>query len=154
MGKMADFKREFDKLGISFNIQPFMGNFQEREYPCSYTDAELSYLKSCYLNDDIVNAKTVEWKTGTNYKNTKGKPCRMGQMYAKIYPIGDAYRCCANGSQKLGNLIDGSFELLNEALPCECKQCFCWRCMLVEKEEDWSQHWVIPEKKKYENVNV
>lgn len=154
MEKMSDFKREFDRLGISFNIQPFMGNFQEREYPRGYTDAELSYLKSCYPNDDIVNTKTVEWKTGTAYKNTEGKPCRMGQMYAKIYPLGDAYRCCANGTQKLGNLIEGSFELLNEALPCESKQCFCWRCMLVENEESWSQHWIIPEKKSYENINV
>lgn len=145
--EMADYKKEFDKLGIPFNIQPFMGNFQEREYPKGYTDSELSYLKGCYAGDDIVNKKTVEWKTGTEHKNTSNSPCRMGQMYAKIYPIGDAYRCCANNTMKLGNLIDGSFKLLDEALPCEADLCHCWRCMLVGKEEDWSRHWVIPAKK-------
>jgi len=154
MSEMANYKKEFDKLKISFNMQPFMGKFEGREYPGGYTVSELSYLRGCYDNDDIINKKTIEWKTGTEYKTTEGKSCRMGQMYAKVYPIGDAYRCCANGSQKLGNLIDGSFELLNEALPCESKQCFCWRCMLVENEENWSQHWVIPEKKNYANVTV
>jgi MoaA/NifB/PqqE/SkfB family radical SAM enzyme len=142
--KMADYKKEFDKLRISFNIQPFMGHFQEREYPKGYTDSELSYLKECYTDNDIVNKKTIEWKTGTEYKNTKGKLCRMGQMYAKIYPVGDAYRCCGNPSRKIGNLVEGTFELLDEALPCECEQCHCWRCMLAGEEESWSQHWVIP----------
>jgi hypothetical protein len=154
MNEMANYKKEFDKLKISFNMQPFMGKFEGREYPAGYTDSELSYLKGCYDNDDIINKKTIEWKTGTEYKTTESKSCRMGQMYAKVYPIGDAYRCCANGSRKLGNLIDGTFELLDEAAPCECKQCYCWRCMLVENEKNWSPHWVIPEKKNYENVNV
>jgi len=151
--KMIGYKKEFAKLNIPFNIQPFMGHFQGRDYPKSYTDLELYYLKNCYANDDVVNIKTIEWKTGTEYKNTKGKPCRMGQMYAKIYPIGDAYRCCADGSEKLGNLIDGTFELLDEALPCGCKQCFCWRCMLAGEEESWSRHWVVPEKREYK-INV
>ncbi|MFH1202405.1 MAG: radical SAM protein [Candidatus Omnitrophota bacterium] len=142
--KMSDYKKRFDKLGIPFNIQPFMGRFQEREYPGGYTDAELAYLKECYSEEDIVNKKTIEWKTGSEYKSTKGKPCRMGQMYAKIYPIGDAYRCCGNPSRKIGNLIDGTFKLLDKTLPCECEQCFCWRCMLAGEEKSWSQHWVIP----------
>ncbi|MFH1283897.1 MAG: radical SAM protein [bacterium] len=149
MEKMADYKKEFDKLKISFNIQPFMGHFQGRDYPKGYTDSELSYLKGCYANDDIINKKTVEWKTGSEQKNTKGIPCRMGQMYAKVYPLGDAYRCCANSVQKIGNLVDDTFELLNEALPCESDLCYCWRCMLVDKEEHWAQHWVVPEKKDY-----
>lgn len=147
LAKMPQYKKEFDKLNIPFNIQPFMGDYEGRKYPAGYTDSELSYLKECYDNEDIVNKKTVEWKTGTENKNTSGKPCRMGQMYAKIYPIGDAYRCCANNTKKLGNLIDGSFKLLDEALPCEDGLCYCWRCMLVEQEEKWSQHWVIPGRK-------
>jgi len=150
--KMAEYKREFDKLGIPFNIQPFMGKFDGRDYPSGYTEGELSCLKDCYDNEDIINKKTIEWKTGTDYKNTKGRCCRMGQMYAKIYPVGDAYRCCANPSRKLGNLIEGTFSLLGNALPCECEQCFCWRCMLVENEENWAQHWVIPQKRQYKEI--
>lgn len=149
MDKMAGFKKEFDKLGISFNLQPYMGNFNGKEYPAGYDAQELAHLKDCYDNNDIVNTKTVEWKTGTDYKKTKNKLCRMGQMYAKIYPNGDAYRCCGSVKGAIGNLFNGTFKLLDEALPCDCEPCFCWRCMLVEKEPSWTQHWIVPEKKNY-----
>lgn len=152
MDKMAGFKKEFDKLGIPFNMQPYMGNFNGKEYPAGYAAEELVHLKACYGNDDIVNTKTVEWKTGTDYKKTKDKLCRMGQMYAKIYPNGDAYRCCGPHKKTIGNIFNGTFKLLDEALPCDCEPCFCWRCMLVEKEESWAQHWVIPEKRSYGGV--
>lgn len=72
--------------------------------------------------------------------------CRMGQMYAKVYPIGDAYRCCAKGTAKMGNLLDGSFKLSDEPLLCESEHCFCWRCMMAGEEDTWAQHWVIPHK--------
>lgn len=143
--KMAQYKSEFDKLRISFNIQPYLGFYEGKEYPAGYTDSELIYLKQCYDDDHIVNKKTIEWKTGSEHRNMKDGLCRMGQMYAKIYPVGDVYRCCANGSAKIGNLFDGSFELSNEPLPCECDHCFCWRCMLVAQENNWAQHWVIPQ---------
>ncbi|MDD5130367.1 MAG: radical SAM protein [Candidatus Omnitrophica bacterium] len=147
MPQMAGFKKEFDKLGIPFNMQPYMGFLNDKEYPAAYSDQELFYLKGCYDNEDIVNTKTVEWKTGTDYKQTRGRLCRMGQMYAKIYPNGDAYRCCGPHKKTIGNLFDGTFKLLDEALPCDCEPCFCWRCMLVEKEQSWAQHWVVPENK-------
>ncbi|MCX5694693.1 MAG: radical SAM protein [Candidatus Omnitrophica bacterium] len=150
MDKMASYKKEFDKLGISFNMQAYMGKFNGKDYPGGYDASELSHLKGCYEDDDIVNKKTIEWKTGTEYKKTKGKPCRMGQMYAKIYPNGDAYRCCGNLKETIGNLFDGTFKLLDEAQPCNCEPCFCWRCMLVEQEAGWSPHWIVPEKKIYQ----
>jgi MoaA/NifB/PqqE/SkfB family radical SAM enzyme len=149
MGKMAGFKKEFDKLGISFNMQPYMGFLNGKEYPAGYDAEELAHLKGCYDNEDIVNTKTIEWKTGTDYKKTKDKLCRMGQMYAKIYPNGDAYRCCGPHKETIGNIFNGTFKLFNEARPCDCEPCFCWRCMLVEKEPSWTQHWIVPGKKDY-----
>ena len=144
MSEMGKYKSEFDRLKISFNIQPYLGWYQDREYPAGYTDSEMAHLKSCYNDEDIVNKKTIEWKTGVKKRNMSGKPCRMGQMYAKVYPIADAYRCCAQSSASLGNLIDGSFKLSDEPLLCKDEHCFCWRCMLVGEEDSWAQHWVIP----------
>lgn len=146
MEKMGTYKAEFDKVGISFNIQPYLGWYQDKEYPAGYTDSELVHLRSCYKEDDIVNKKTIEWKTGAEKRNMQGRPCRMGQMYAKVYPTADAYRCCAKATAKIGNLIDGSFKLSDESLPCESEHCFCWRCMLTGQEDNWAQHWVIPHK--------
>jgi MoaA/NifB/PqqE/SkfB family radical SAM enzyme len=144
---MPGYKSEFDKLGIYFYMQPYLGFYEGREYPAGYTDSELAYIKQCYDDEDIVNKKTIEWKTGVKQRNLKGKSCRMGQMYAKIYPVGDAYRCCADGCAKIGNLFDGSFELYNDPLACDSEHCFCWRCMTVGQENNWAQHWVIPQKK-------
>lgn len=146
MDRMGEYKSKFDKLGISFNIQPYLGWYQEKEYPPGYTDSELSYLRSCYDNEDIVNKKTIEWKTGAEKRNLKGRFCRMGQMYAKVYPNGGVYRCCAKDTAKVGNLIDGTFKLFDEPSPCESEHCFCWRCMTVGEEANWAQHWVIPHK--------
>lgn len=146
LGKVAEYKSKFDELGIPFNMQPYLGFYREKEYPMGYSDEELSFLRECYQDDDIVNKKTIEWKTNQPKRNMKGKPCRMGQMYAKIYPTGEAYRCCASDVLRIGNLIEGTFELLNEPLPCESEHCFCWRCMLMDNEEGWKQHWVIPHK--------
>lgn len=144
MDEMGKYKSEFDRLGISFNIQPYLGWYQDREYPAGYTNSELTCLKSCYSDEDIINKKTIEWKTGAQKRNMQGRRCRMGQMYAKVYPTADAYRCCAQATAKLGNLIEGSFKLLDEPLPCESEHCFCWRCMLAGEENNWAQHWVIP----------
>lgn len=142
----AKYKSEFDKFGIPFNMQPYLGFYKGKEYPMGYSSEELLLLKDCYREDDIVNKKTIEWKTSAPKRNMRDKPCRMGQMYAKIYPTGDVYRCCANEVSGLGNLIDGTFELIEEALPCESEHCFCWRCMLECEEKNWGQHWVIPKK--------
>ena len=144
--EMFDYKVQINDAGASFNIQPYMGVYENRKYPSDYRESELSYFKKCYNDEDIVNKKTIEWKTEAKQRKMKGKLCRMGQMYAKIFPVGDVYRCCGNGSSKLGNIFDGTFELLNDAMPCECEHCFCWRCMLEDEEKNWGQHWVVPQK--------
>lgn len=144
--KVPQYKVRFDELHIPFNMQPYLGFYKDKEYPMNYTEEELSFLKKCYKDDDIVNRKTIEWKTSQPKRDMKNYNCRMGQMYAKIYPNGDAYRCCANKVAKIGNLIEGTFELENEALPCDGEHCFCWRCMIEGEDDKWKQHWVIPKK--------
>jgi MoaA/NifB/PqqE/SkfB family radical SAM enzyme len=143
---MSKYKLEVEKAGMNFSILPFTGTFDGRLYPDEYLESERKIMNSdCDINP--VNKKTIDWRTGEQKNTTKGKLCRMGQMYAKIHPDGEAYRCCGEGSSKLGNLIDETFELLEEPAPCECEQCPCWRCMLVGQEKDWSSHWIIPKKK-------
>ena len=146
LAEVPNYKREFDALGIPFNLQPYLGWYNNKEYPMGYSDEELSFLKACYGSDDIVNKKTMEWKIGSPKRDMRGQPCRMGQMYAKIYPTGDAYRCCASGGAYIGNLIEGTFQLNSEPLPCDGEHCHCWRGMLVSQEEGWKRHWVIPHK--------
>jgi MoaA/NifB/PqqE/SkfB family radical SAM enzyme len=142
----SGYKAKFDKLGIPLNLQPMLGFHNGKEYPMAYTDEEIAGLKECYGDDDIVNRKTIEWKTAQPKRDMRGRKCRMGQMYAKVYPNGNAYACCAKGAPYIGNLFDGTFELTNEPEECTAEHCHCWRCMLVDREDNWKQHWVIPHK--------
>lgn len=142
---MPEYKCAVENSGMHFSILPFTGVFKNRSYPEGYLDSERQIMDT-EDKVNIVNKKTMLWKVGEQKNATKGKLCRMGQMYAKIHPNGQAYRCCGMGSSTLGNLVDGTFELLDEPLSCECGQCPCWRCMLVGKEDGWSSHWLIPKR--------
>ena len=151
LADMAKYKQEVESLGIRFSILPFTGNFEGRSYPAEYTDQERKQML-IFEEADIVNKKTIDWKLDKEKNITKGKFCRMGQMYARINPDANAYRCCGDGGAGghngyLGNLIEGSFRLLDSPSLCECSQCPCWRCMLVGEEQNWAEHWVIPHSK-------
>jgi len=144
---MPAYKLEVEKAGMHFSILPFSGQFEGRSFPRGYTERELMVINDDYKGGDIVNKKTIDWNMGEQKNNTKGKLCRMGQMYGKIRPNGLVHRCCGSRASELGNIIDGTFKLLEEPLTCESEQCPCWRCMLVSDEEQWSAHWVIPHKR-------
>lgn len=140
--EMAKYKKLVEESGIPFSILPFNGKFSGREYPQNYTDDEKKLMT--FDDSNEVNKETIDWRTDSKKSSVKGKLCRMGQMYARIYPDAEVYRCCGNGALRLGNLIDKTFKLLEEPMPCECDNCPCWRCMLVDKEEHWPAHWTTP----------
>lgn len=137
LSKMAEYKERVEGLGVQFILQPFIGEYEKRKYPQGYTEGEREYFK---IFKDSCNISTLDFKT-TNESDKKGKLCRMGQNYAFIHPDGEADRCCKDHSVTLGNVIDGTFRLLEEPAPCTIKECNCWRCMLVETEPGWVQHW-------------
>ena len=142
---MPRYKREVQRSGMSFSVLPFTGIFDGRSFPDGYLESERRIV--CADNGvSVVNKKTADWKMGDQKNKTKGRLCRMGQMYAKIHPDGEVLRCCGIGGGKLGNFIDGALELLKDPAPCSCEKCPCWRCMLVEEEKDWLPHWVIPKR--------
>ena len=141
--KMAEYKKAVEEIEIRFSILPYNGEFEDRKYPQDYTGLEKSLLMGAGGLDDV-NKDTIDWKTDEKRSSQKGQLCRMGQMYARFYPDGEVYRCCGNGALRLGNLLDGTFKLLEEPLLCECDNCPCWKCMLVDKEDYWVKYWINP----------
>lgn len=148
LGKLKEYKETFGSNHISFDIMPFRGKYQGREYPKGYSEEEKELIRNC---DPRTGTRMLESYSGEDEKklSPKGKICRMGQRYTKIHPDGTAYRCCLIKEQGiLGNLIDGTFSLYEEPKVCEYDKCPCWVAMIVGKEKDWLFHWVIPKGQK------
>jgi len=143
LDRMKKYKAAFGRHHISFDIMPFRGEYQGRIYPKEYIAGEKELIKNCDSNLAI-STRMLDWYD-KDKTSRKGQLCRMGQMYTKIHPNGDAYRCCyIDDRGKLGNLIDGTFSLWEEARPCEYIECPCWTAMIVGREKEWLSHWVIP----------
>lgn len=136
--KINDCQPPFENLHVPFIIHPFSGEFNGKSYPKAYEMEEVSKIYSL----DEASRLIMGWRKGEN-KVTKGKPCRMGQIYGRIYPNGDVYRCCAEGGLlKLGNICADEFKLLDEPLECSSENCPCWKSMIVSEEERWTHLWL------------
>jgi len=147
MKDMDKYKNKFEQSGISLSILPFKGEYGGKTYPESYTQEEREYLRR--LGTANYAEKTLDFAFDKEKRNTKNKLCRMGQMYAKIRPNGEVHNCCAENALKLGNILDGTFSLLEEPFLCGQDNCPCWRCMVVGNENYWSEHWPVPPDARY-----
>lgn len=135
--QMYDVKQIFIKKGIDFVIQPFRGKYQGLSYPDAYTDEEKEILNICSPG----NPEGLFTHHLGEKKDKEKRLCRMGQVYAKIYPNGEAHRCCAEGVGRIGNIInDKDFTLLSEPTYCDVS-CPCWKAMIVDKEPVWLHYW-------------
>lgn len=141
------YKDVFAQYDIPMYFLPFKGRYNRKEYPDNYTQEEKGYLKK--LGANIVSEKTLDFAFTKDKKNDENKLCRMGQMYAKIWPNGQVFRCCLSTTLSLGNIFDGTFALLEHPLSCREDNCPCWKRMLIGNEEYWLEHWPVPPDAKY-----
>ncbi len=146
LGRMAEYKKRFNDAKISFDIMPFRGTYQGREYPQGYDESEKKILcEAAPKTAPPMFAAYDQKKSPAPSNPHAGKLCRMGQMYTKIQPDGTAYRCCkAEPAGKLGNLIDGTFSFYEHPQPCGYTGCSCWRAMIVDQEQNWLRCWLSP----------
>ncbi|HOW28095.1 MAG TPA: radical SAM protein [Elusimicrobiota bacterium] len=150
LSQMKQFRQVFVENGLSFDIMPFRGKYQGRDYPQGYTDSEKEMIRQC---DPRTASRMLsafdQKKTPESLNPHAGKLCRMGQMYAKIMPDGTVSRCCHHRhSPLIGNLLDGTFVFYEEAKTCPETQCSCWIPMVVEQEKNWNSHWISPNERK------
>jgi MoaA/NifB/PqqE/SkfB family radical SAM enzyme len=170
----AGLKTTFKQEGIPFYILPFIGTYKGRILPKDYSREErLAYDGVLKENDSAANISRdlLNWRTGSNApvfvpgrdapvkSGAAGTPrperdvvCRMGQMYAKIYPSGKTQRCCGfvgdilseGHHADLGNIFrDPAFKLHSGPVRCTKTPCPCERCMLIGGEEKWESRWKI-----------
>ena len=136
--KMKEYKDLSGKNNVEFTIQAYRGEFDGKKYPSGYTDSEKGLIGICA---EGATGRILKHQTEEREKKEQ-KLCRMGQMYAKIYPNGDVFRCCIpEVDNKIGNIFDDNFKLLDEPALCERVPCPCWRAMIVSKENEWGHFW-------------
>ncbi len=133
-------RSECERKDIKLVIQPFRGKYKEMVYPGSYSESEKKMLKP-YGASSL--SSEIQFNFHLEEKQKENKLCYMGYQYGKIYASADVYKCCSTGAEKLGNLIDNEdFSLLEKPMPCEIKNCLCWRRMLAGEEDKWMTLWV------------
>ncbi|MCK9603702.1 MAG: radical SAM protein [Candidatus Omnitrophica bacterium] len=157
--KMGEIMRAVEADGIEFKIIPFNGEFKGRHYPQGYTLEEKTLLREAVdsslsrdLNTRWLNWHVKEDDAGEDKNNTvaaTSRLCRMGQMYAKIFPDGKVTRCCSPQSDILGNIFSDDFKILDEEKPCYVDKCPCFKGMFVGKEDDWLSYWGSPRHPEY-----
>ena len=167
-------KKAIQTMNIPFFVHPYSGFYEDRQYPQSYTEKDKKFIydidcesetelvwrqerKSKYKDKKNINIGTKLSKEEIEKfqqdkqkqfeekkKIGKYKICEMGQMYARIYPNGNTYRCCSNdGNTYLGNLFDKSIKLLEQPEKCyDIDNCRCWRCMVPGEESRWLHTWL------------
>ncbi|HLD29536.1 MAG TPA: hypothetical protein VJC03_04280, partial [bacterium] len=147
LAEMGEYRKRFEEVHISFDIMPFRGTYRGREYPEGYTEEEKRLLRSI---DPRTASRMLDVYAGGENKGKplnphKGKKCRMGQVYVKIHPDGQAYRCCLIKEKgKKGNIIEGTFAFDEDPQVCDLDKCPCWVAMVVGEEDNWLFHWKTP----------
>lgn len=151
--KIPGYKEKFESNGIQFIVQIFSGHYKEKKYPQEYSLEEKDFLKK--ITGKMLNSTNkVICEEKLNPKKPGGRTCRMGQMYAKIFPDGKAYRCCVTNAEYLGNVFEEDFRLLDRPKECFAGECPCYKAMIPGKEKEWLKHWEYrwhPEWKRTDN---
>lgn len=136
-------KEEMEKNNIQFLIIPLSGNHFGKKYPECYSSQEREFLERLsVLTSNPASKDMADFKLKEENKNLKKRLCRMGQNFGMIRPNADAYRCCTfEKAAYLGNLIEGTFKLLDSPQWCEITPCNCYKAMLVGEEQKCLSQW-------------
>lgn len=116
LNKLIYFKKRFSEMDIDIFVLPFIGQYQNIKYPQGYTNSERRFISS------LSNKEYIKYQL--NSINPKGRLCKTGFRYFKLFPNGSIIRC-ASSNNILGNIEDKNFQLLEEVTPCEVEFCIC-----------------------------
>jgi len=119
LAKFEEIYNEFKKSGIILTPSSFIGRYQDKIYPASYTKEEYN----------IIRKFTVE-KNDDNPNITKGKityqgiDCSAGSAHIIISEKGEVSRCHSD-RKSLGNIYQKNVKLFPCPQKCTAKVCAC-----------------------------
>jgi MoaA/NifB/PqqE/SkfB family radical SAM enzyme len=127
--RLVALRDHFTSQGVRFNVQP---EKQDRDV-IDYDDGQRAQLVQLGGHNN----------TGMIAPSFEGQACWAGARYFIVDHRGEAYRCYParrQRSERLGNLLAGTFRLSREATPCHYTYCSCsvphQRGMVAKKDVD------------------
>ncbi|HBL16282.1 MAG: hypothetical protein A2X36_04320 [Elusimicrobia bacterium GWA2_69_24] len=117
--RLEGWYRACEESDLRCKVWPFMGTWEGKSYPQSYSEEERHrlgrLLGSLEQRDYVVDRK-----------NTRGRACYSGCVYATVKPNGEVYRCGGAGELgRVGNLFDADFRMWEAPTPCPVEHCVC-----------------------------
>ncbi|MBN1823125.1 MAG: radical SAM protein [Endomicrobiales bacterium] len=117
--RLDEWVSEVRLAGEFLRVIPFVGTYNGKDYPFSYSKEERKVLGMGEV-----------WE---NNVKRKGKLCKAGMKGALIYPDGKVGRCGQIGERRvLGNIFEKELVLLKEPEVCDAEICPCLESEVVD----------------------
>ena len=133
LAKLHEWDEEFHRLGVEdMCVGPFWGKWRGMEFPAAYSPGEQELLR-LYSERSYLGEQPMR-----TWDNPMGMRCAAGRDYVFITHSGDVQRCSMVCEPPLGNLLEGSVELLESATRCPSGSCPCpdlWHLIEDDKQE-------------------
>ncbi|MGE4357604.1 MAG: glycosyltransferase [Candidatus Omnitrophota bacterium] len=97
-------------------INPYIGYYNNRKYPESYSEEERRYLFKVSDNRDFVEYQLKGY-------SGKGRLCHTGEFYFRVHPDGWLFRCA--NSVPIGHIKNHNFSLSSTPVICQSEFCMC-----------------------------
>jgi len=109
LDEINEYKKFFQEKGIILRFKPFIGEFDGRTYPNSYTEKEFKIFN---FNKKLLSEN-----------HNKGKLCNAGYNVCAVYPYGEV-RLCFVIHKMIGN-INTKIKFTDGLIQCPFKFCPC-----------------------------
>ncbi len=103
---------------MTVGVKVFVGDYENREYPRSYTEAEKCLIRRYAI--DSREHRLLEGKV-----SYFGNPCLAGKNFFRMDYEGNLTRCPMS-FKRHGNLFEGKFNYDEVAKPCPFFECRCF----------------------------
>jgi MoaA/NifB/PqqE/SkfB family radical SAM enzyme len=122
------------------------GPYKGKVYPGAYTAKErLAFVahaakaRASYEHARIIKSPTIDVFGDERYIDGtpwfRGRTCSAGERFVSLRPDGTVYRCELKESNRLGNLLDGSFQRRVGKPRCDSEYCFYFCLKYADKSQ-------------------
>lgn len=130
LARLPGWLAELQAAGVPCGVLPFAGQYEGRQYPAAYTEAEWAEVLG-----GLAGFYAPEHQDLARGASPAGCRCACGHLYVWVDWDGTVRRCAAPNMPALGNLYDGTARLTAGPTPCTGTVCPCpdlWQFIVEE----------------------